>query len=396
MSALDHLADDLDALERQGLLREPPRPPADALVLCSNDYLGYADLPLIDTSPAGSGASRLISGDHPHHRAAERSIAAWMQTEQALLFTSGYAANVGVVSALAGRGDLIVSDALNHASIIDGCRLSRADIAVVPHRDLDAVATRLDASPHRHRWVVTESYFSMDGQCPDLKALRQVCDDRGAGLIVDDAHAIGVFGPEGRGLCAEAGIRPDVLVGTLGKAFGLQGAFVCGPRVLRRWLWNRARSFVFSTGPSPAMSATIPSRVDRLREDDERRARLHAASDRLRTGLRARGARIPDDNRGPVIPWLVGDDRETVAMSERLLRRGLFVQAIRPPTVPIGTARLRFTMSAALLDPPANEASDSQPRVASFVDGVLERVDAALLRPRSSVVASEPVSTRPR
>jgi len=398
MSPLDHLEAALADLDSAGRLRAPIELPADALVLCSNDYLGYAAWPVAETAPAGSGASRLISGDHPHHREAERALATWVEAEDALLFTSGYAANVGLLSSLASRGDLVISDTLNHASIIDGCRLSRADVEVVPHRDVEAVRRRLEGSVHRRRWVVTESYFSMNGQSPDLRALRSVCDAHGAGLIVDEAHALGVFGPGGRGLCAEASVRPDVLVGTLGKAVGLQGAFVAGPAVLRRWLWNRARSFVFSTGPSPVLSATVPTRVATIVEDDGRRGRLLRASEALRVGLRERGAHIPEDNHGPVIPWILGGEADAVAMSRALLARGLFVQAIRPPTVPAGTARLRFTLNAALLDPAKSEASDSQPREASLVDAVLERVDAARARPPSSGGAgvSEPAPTPPR
>lgn len=398
MSPLDHLEAALAELDEAGRLRAPISLPPDALVLCSNDYLGYAERPLETSAPAGSGASRLISGDHPHHRAAEQALAGWVGAEDALLFTSGYAANVGLMSSLAARGDLVISDALNHASIIDGCRLSRAEVAVVPHRDVDAIASKLAGSVHRRRWVVTESYFSMDGQSPDLRSLREVCDAHGAGLIVDEAHALGVFGRGGRGLCAEAGVRADVLVGTLGKSLGLQGAFVAGPAVLRRWLWNRARSFVFSTGPSPVISAAVPDRVTTLIEDEARRARLHDASDALRAGLRARGANVPTDNHGPVVPWILGGETEAVEMSRALLARGLFVQAIRPPTVPPGTARLRFTLNAALLDTASNETLDSQPQGTSFIDAVLERIDAAELRPRSNegAACSELAPTPPR
>lgn len=398
MSPLDHLEAALAELEAAGRLRAPVTLPEGALVLCSNDYLGYAERPIETTSPSGSGASRLVSGDHPHHRKAERALADWVGAEDALLFTSGYAANVGLMSSLASRGDLVISDALNHASIIDGCRLSRAEVEVVPPRDVDAVARKLADAVHRRRWVVTESYFSMDGQSPDLRALREVCDAHGAGLIVDEAHALGVFGRGGRGLCAEAGIRPDVLVGTLGKALGLQGAFVAGPAVLRHWLWNRARSFVFSTGLSPVVSASVPSRIADLIEDETRRARLHEASDALRAGLRARGANVPADNHGPVVPWILGGETEAVDMSRALLARGLFVQAIRPPTVPPGTSRLRFTLNAALLERAPSETLDSQPQGASLIDTVLERIDAAELRPRSSEGAarSGPATTPPR
>jgi 8-amino-7-oxononanoate synthase len=251
---LRHLDEDLAALATRGLLREPPAPSTAhprLLDLCSNDYLGYGAeaWPNPAVARSGAGASRLVSGSDPSHEEAEVTLASWLGAEAALLFSSGYAANTGVLAALARPGDIIVSDALNHASIIDGCRLSGASVRVVPHGDAAAVDAALAASTGAaHRWVVTEAYFSMDGDSPDLPSLRTICDRRDAALIVDEAHALGVFGPRGTGLCAAAGVRPDVLVGTASKALGLQGAFVVGPRRLRLWLWNRARSFVFSTG----------------------------------------------------------------------------------------------------------------------------------------------------
>src|SRR6185369_8021158 len=267
----------------------PARPiPAERLQLCSNDYLGYAADPWPEAgeAPSGAGASRLVTGNHAEHERAEATLAEWLGGEAALLFSSGYAANVGVLSSLAGPGDVIVSDGLNHASIIDGCRLSGATVRVVPHLAARAVeAALIEAKGARRRWVVTESYFSMDGDTPDLAGLRAICDAHDAALLVDEAHAIGVFGPRGRGLCAEAGIAPDVLVGTGGKALGLHGAFVVGSAPLRRWLWNRARSFVFSTGVSPSLASALASRAHRVAADDPARARLAALSMRLRTGL---------------------------------------------------------------------------------------------------------------
>src|SRR5690606_10715162 len=184
---------------------------------------------------------------------------------------------------------LIVSDALNHASIIDGCRLSKARTVVIPHRDTEAVRQALRQSTARRRWVVTESYFSMDGDCPDLRALRAICDQYDAALVLDESHAVGVFGPAGRGLAAEAGIRPDVFVGTLGKALGAQGAFVAGARHLCEWLWNRARSFVFSTGMSPLLAAMARGAVDLARADDAGRQVLAKRSEELRAVLREAG-----------------------------------------------------------------------------------------------------------
>ncbi|WP_434043891.1 MULTISPECIES: aminotransferase class I/II-fold pyridoxal phosphate-dependent enzyme [Sorangium] len=353
MSALRHLQDELSELNRAGLLRTPPvvAAPAGMLVLCSNDYLGYARLPWLaaDDAASGAGASRLVSGTHETHLIAERELAAWLGTEAALLFSSGYAANVGTLAALARPGDVVVSDALNHASIIDGCRLSRATIEVVPHGDLAAVEGALArAGGARRRWVVTESLFSMDGDTPDLRGLRELCDRHDAALIVDEAHALGVSGPSGAGLCAAAGVRPDVLVGTLGKSLGLHGAFVAGSSTLRTYLWNRARSFVFSTGISPMVALATVDRVRRAAADDAGRARLAMVTDRLRSGLRELGARLLPGSSGPILPWVLESPGVAVEMSQRLARQGVLVQAIRPPTVPAGTSRLRITSSASL------------------------------------------------
>jgi 8-amino-7-oxononanoate synthase len=353
---LRHLGVELAALAERGLLREPPVPSAagEALLdLCSNDYLGYASEPLCElaTIRSGAGASRLVSGNLVPHEETEAVLASWLGTEAALLFSSGYAANVGVVSGLARPGDLIVSDALNHASIIDGCRLSGATVQVVPHRDAGAVEAALASSAGAgRRWVVTESYFSMDGDSPDLPALRACCDRHDAALIVDEAHALGVLGPRGTGLCAAAGVRPDVLVGTAGKALGLQGAFVAGSRSLRAWLWNRARSFVFSTGVSPALAAAIGARASRAAADEAGRVRLAASATRLREGLADLGLAGLRRGQGPVIPWVVGAEGAAVRLSRRLRDLGVLVQAIRPPTVPRGTSRLRITASARLTE----------------------------------------------
>ena len=364
---LRHLEAELRDLEERSLLRIPPEPrprssvpPPSAglppVLLCSNDYLGYGSDPWTtedhpDAAPelTGSGASRLVAGEHAAHVDTEGELADWVGLPKALLFSSGYAANVGALACLAGRNDVIVSDALNHASIIDGCRLSGAHVRVVPHADVRAVEGALrESRSARARWVVTESYFSMDGDSPDLAALRSVCDAHDAALYVDEAHALGVFGPEGAGLCAEAGVVPNVLVGTFGKALGLQGAFVADSPVLRSYLWNRARSFVFSTGLSPALTARILTNVRRVIADDDARERLHANADRLREALRSAGVPLPKGARGPVIPWVVGAPSAALELSARLRRRGVIVQPIRPPTVPLNTARLRITATAAL------------------------------------------------
>ena len=344
-SALDDLAGELAQLEAAGLRRVPGPPlPPDALSFCSNDYLGLASLPP-PIVPSGSGAARLIAGERSEHQHLEARFAEWMGFEAALAFTSGWAANTGMLSALARSGDLVVSDALNHASLIDGARLSRARIEVVGHNDVDAVERALARRSERRAWVVVESYYSMDADGPDLRALRAVCDGHGAAMIVDEAHAAGVLGPGGRGRCAEAGIRPDVMMITLGKSFGSQGALVAGPSVLREWLWNRARPFVFSTGLAPVAAAAGLRGLEHLLAHPELPARVLARAARLRQGFSSLGG-APLLGFGHVVPLVVGDPVRAMTMAARLREHGIHVHAVRPPTVPEGSSRLRFTVSA--------------------------------------------------
>lgn len=342
--ALAFLAARLDELEAADLLRKPlPSRTAPGLSFCSNDYLGLASRRAPD-APLGAGASRLVSGNTDEHRQLEGALAEWLGVAKALVFTSGYAANVGTLAALASRDDTILSDALNHASLVDGARLSRAEIVVYPHLDVAAVRAALASRTQRRCWVVTESYFSMDADSPDLRALRVACDEAGAGLIVDEAHALGVFGPEGRGLCAQEGVEPDVLVGTLGKAFGAGGAFVAGCEELIGWLWNRARSFVFSTGLSPAVARGALEGLRTSLADPSLRERALARALELRTGLERRG--ISPRGHGVIVPWVLGEPASALRIAGHLQRQGIFIQAIRPPTVPVGTARLRMTTCA--------------------------------------------------
>jgi 8-amino-7-oxononanoate synthase len=358
---LAHLAGHLEQLEHDGLRRHA-RPPArpGTLSFCSNDYLGLASRAAPPVA-SGSGASRLIAGERDEHRRLERAFATWLGVEDVLAFSSGYAANVGTVSALANAGDLIVSDALNHASLIDGARLSRARVAVVPHGDLGALERALAARSERRAWVVVESYYSMDADGPDLAALRALCDAHGAALYVDEAHALGVLGPSGRGRCAEAGVTPDVLVGTLGKAFGGQGAFVAGRTVLREWLWNRARSFVFSTGLAPVSAAVGVRALQEVIEHPELPARVGDLAARLRSGLIATSAvELPDAGAatvgeampprvlgfGHVVPVVLGTPARALRWAARMREHGIDVHAIRPPTVPAGASRIRMTVTA--------------------------------------------------
>lgn len=366
MSLEGYLGAQLEVLKAKGLFRDPEdagarqRVQAQAARLgvrfidvSSNDYLGFAagsgSGSVSRETPRGSpgaGASRLVQGTHPEHEALERELAEWVGLPSALLFSSGFAANLGVMSALAGAESVVISDALNHASLVDGCRLSRAQVTVVPHRNLSATEAALAA--HRGaaaRWLVTESYFSMDGDAPDLEALRALCDRYRAFLVVDEAHALGVFGPAGGGRCLQTGIRPDVLVGGLGKAVGSQGGFVAGSQTLRAFLWNRARSFVFSTAPSPNMSERTREHVRAVRAAEPARARLAQLSRALRVALQAHGLPSVPDSEGPIVPLFAGPGDRVLELAERLREEGILAQAIRPPTVPEGFARLRLTLN---------------------------------------------------
>ncbi len=366
---LDFFSKSLDRLREEGLFREPDEgsarneslqratelgvSPIDA---SSNDYLGYATTPVSRETngkpqSAGAGASRLIHGTRPIHRSLENEIAAWVDHPGALLFSSGYAANIGVIGALAQPGDIIISDALNHASIIDGCRLARAEIAVSAHLDTGAIEAVLCRERHRRQcWVVTESYFSMDGDSPDLVQLRAMCDEYRAPLIVDEAHALGVFGPQGSGLCRQLGLKPDVIVGTFGKAVGAQGAFVGSGPVLRDWLWNRARSFAYSTAMSPLLAHAALNNIQRARNDEAGRSRLLEIVSRFRRSLINANVPVLASSHGPIIPIILGSPKRAMAATSHLISRGILVQAIRPPTVKPGSCRIRLTLNSMLSD----------------------------------------------
>lgn len=321
--------------------------------LASNDYLGLAGDPRLEVAAQaalaehglGAGASRLVVGNHREHVALERVLAEWMQRPAVRLFNTGYAANVGVLTSLVGAGDVVFSDELNHASIIDGCRLSRATIRIFPHRDLGALARELgDAGHARRRLVVSESLFSMDGDLADVEGLARLCDVRDAALMIDEAHAVGVLGPEGRGLCAAVGVVPDVVIGTCGKALGSFGAFAAASQSMVDLLWNRARTLVFSTALPPVVAAATRAAVAIVRGSDGeiRRQQVARNARTLRAALPGLGGAMES----PIAPFVIGDDREVMAATERLLAAGVFVQGIRPPTVPEGTARLRIGVTA--------------------------------------------------
>ena len=322
------------------------------ICLASNNYLGLAaDAAVIaasrealDALGLGSGASPLVSGHMEAHEALEREIAEWLGCEASLLFGSGYHANIGTIAALVGRGDEVFSDELNHASLIDGCRLARARVTIYRHGDAEDLGVRLSASRARRRLVVTDSVFSMDGDRAPLAAIAEVAERHGAWVMVDEAHAIGVLGGTGAGLVEELELGPRIAVrmGTLGKALGGYGAFVAGSRALIELLVNRARAYVFSTALPAAVVAGVRAAVAIARSDGERRARLWRNAERLREGLRAAGLGAPALG-SSIVPLVLGEPRRALAASRRLLEAGVLCPAIRPPTVPEGTARLRLT-----------------------------------------------------
>ncbi|MCA9673686.1 MAG: 8-amino-7-oxononanoate synthase [Kofleriaceae bacterium] len=358
MSALDFLDDELAALEARHRRRWPRVVSSaqgarvrldgrEVVSFSSNDYLGLAGHPAIRDAArdavarwgVGAGASRLIVGNTEVHEELERALAAMSGTPAARLFNSGFAANTGLLPVLAGPEDEIFSDELNHASIIDGCRLSRARIRVYPHNNVSKINEMASSGRPRRRLIVTESVFSMDGDRAPLAELRAAADALDAILVVDHAHGGGVDDP--------AEVRAaDVVVGTLGKAFGVYGAWVAGPVALAGLLWNRARSLVFTTGLPPAVAAAGLAAVRLVSgpEGDARRARLRARIDQAVVGLRALGIEVPGS--APILPVVVGPDDATMWWTERMLEQGLYVQGVRPPTVPEGTARLRITLSA--------------------------------------------------
>jgi len=354
----------LEAIREAGLRRrmrtvgspQGPRIELDGrevLLLCSNDYLGLADHPTVSAAAidaterwgTGAGASRLVSGNMEPHERLERRLADFHGTESALLFGSGYLANTGVVAALAHRGDVVFSDELNHASIIDGCRLAGAETFVYRHRDVEHLAWALDRLPGHAGLIVTDGLFSMDGDVAPLRWLRELATRHGAKLMVDDAHAVGALGPGGRGSSAEAGLagEVDVLVGTLGKSLGSYGAYACASAEIRDLLVNTARPLIFSTGLPPACAAAAEAALGVIGAEPERRSRLRANGRALRDALASFGLRSGGAG-AQIVPVPIGDPDRAVAACRRALDGGVYAQAIRPPTVPDGTSRLRLTV----------------------------------------------------
>jgi glycine C-acetyltransferase/8-amino-7-oxononanoate synthase len=325
------------------------------LLLCSNDYLGLAGHPRVREAAAeaamkwgaGAGASRLIAGNMQPHGALEERLAAFEGYEAALLFGSGYLANVGTIAALAGRGEVVFSDELNHASIIDGCRLSRAETFVYRHCDVEHLAWGLNKAGKRGSLIVSDGLFSMDGDVAPLAKLLELARRHGCRLMVDEAHATGALGSGGRGSVAAAGLsgEVDVVMGTLGKALGSYGAYVCASHELADYLLNTARSFIFSTALPPPTVAAALAALKLLEAEPQRVHRLAANAETLRRSLAAEGLPVGDAG-SQIVPVTLGDPEQAMALCERALERGIFAQGIRPPTVPLGSSRLRFTVMA--------------------------------------------------
>ncbi len=391
------IADRLEELRDQGLHRrlrlvsgpQGPRVLLDGrpvLLLCSNNYLGLADHPRVRGAAAeaamrwgaGAGASRLISGNMQPHRSLEERLAEFKGYEASLLFGSGYLANTGTIAALAGRDEVVFSDELNHASIVDGCRLSRAETFVYRHGDLEHLAWGLREAGERASLVVTDGVFSMDGDVAPLEQLVVLARRHGCRLMVDEAHATGALGPGGRGSVAAAGLSEevDVVVGTLGKALGSYGAYVCGSGELVEYLLNTARPFIFSTAPPPTAAAAALAALELLESHPHRVERLQANAETLRNALAGEGLTVGGSST-QIVPVEIGDAAPTMELSERALERGVFAQGIRPPTVPEGSSRLRFTAMA-------THRSGELERAAKLVGAAARELEITPARPSES------------
>ena len=334
------------------------------LAFCSNDYLGLATHPALaqaacdaaQTYGVGSGGSPLVSGHSAANAALEQELAAFMGLERALYFYAGYATNIGIIPALVASGDAIFSDSLNHACLIDGARLSRAQIHRYAHADLAALARELAQSSARRKLVISDAVFSMDGDSADITALLALCEQHDALLLLDDAHGFGVLGPQGRGSLAAAGLigpkasRRVLYMATLGKAAGVAGAFVAGNDALVEWLLQKTRSYIFATAAPALLASALRASLRLIEQEDWRRTHLQRLIARLRAGLTTglQGSRWQlSESQTAIQPLLIGPNDEALAVMEGLRLRGIWVPAIRPPTVPEGTARLRIALSAA-------------------------------------------------
>lgn len=340
------------------------------LNMSSNDYLGLAQHPAIIevmreallTEGAGSGASRLVTGNRPPYELLEAELADWQSFEAALVFANGYMANTGVIGALVSRGDVVFSDQMNHASIVDGIALSRAEHARYRHNDMEHLRNLLNKyQDKRRKLIVTDTVFSMDGDTAPLRELVALKREYGAMLMVDESHSGGIYGERGEGLCHELGLQNDVDVhmGTFSKSFGIYGAYICGSHALIRWLVNKARPLIYSTALPPSIVAGISKALVLVQDERWRRERLCAASRKFRSLLCDAGFKIGVGD-SPIVPVIIGDNAMTLHFSHALEAAGIASVAIRPPTVPVGTARIRFSLSAAHTD---KELTDAAARI---------------------------------
>ena len=353
-SPTEDLARELEAIRAAGLGRRVRERPLGLKNFADNDYLGLADDPrlkataqeAIERYGAGSGAARLITGTLPPHLTLERHLARFKGTEDALVWATGYMANVGTISAIVGKGDAVFSDELNHASIVDGCRLSKADIFIYRHNDMDDLAAKIaEAGPRRRRLAVSDAVFSMDGDILDLPRFLAICGANGVLSMIDEAHATGVMGATGHGLCEHFGTgHPDILMGTLSKALGSEGGYVCASRTVCDYLRNKSRAFIFSTAHNPGSAAAADAALTILEEHPELAPCVREKAQRFVAALAAQG--IAARTESAIVPILVGDERRAVEMAARLEARGFLVPAIRYPTVAKGAARLRVSVSA--------------------------------------------------
>ena len=399
------IEDHLESLRESGLYRklrvisgpQGPRVLLDGrpvLLLCSNNYLGLADHPRVREAAAegamrwgvGAGASRLVSGGMTVHRRLEEQLAEFKGTDACVLFGSGYLANTGVVAALAREGEVVFSDALNHASIVDGCRLAKAETFVYRHSDMDHLEWGLQEAGGRGSLIVTDGVFSMDGDIAMLEEIVELAARYDARVMVDDAHGLGALGPGGRGAVADAGLEDevDLVIGTLGKALGSYGAYVACDKPMAKYLVNCARTMIFSTAlPPPAVAGALAA-LEMLRESPGLVDKLQRNGRVLREALRNEGLDVPDDCETQIVPLIVGRADQTMAACEAALAEGVFAQGIRPPTVPAGTSRLRLAVMASHTKSELRWAADVLARaLASAVD-----------RPRREPVAAGAPASR--
>ncbi|MGD8547395.1 MAG: 8-amino-7-oxononanoate synthase [Thiohalophilus sp.] len=368
MASYKKLRESLEERQAQQLYRsrqvlEGPQGPRiniegrEYLNFCSNDYLGLANHPelkqafkqAVDEYGVGSGAAHLVSGHQRPHHQLEEELAEFVGRPRALLFSTGYMANLGVISALLGRRDDVFEDRINHASLIDAAHLARASLHRYRHADSEQLQHLLQNSNAETKLIATDGVFSMDGDIAPLPELAQVAEQHGAWLMVDDAHGLGVIGRHGRGSLGWHGLDSSsvpILVGTLGKGFGTFGAFVAGEEVLIETLIQQARSYIYTTALPAAVAEATRASLKRVIEDDWRREKLQVLIERFRSGAGQLGLQLGESST-PIQPWIVGDTEQAVALSARLREEGVLISAIRPPTVPQGTARLRITFSAA-------------------------------------------------